>query len=95
MTDSCQSGAPRHLYRRWVKMDANQTRVVIADDHPLLVKAISQVLEDAKTFEVVGSASSGLQVEPLVSRTRPNLVLLDVQMPGLDGLSCLGNVIPT
>jgi DNA-binding NarL/FixJ family response regulator len=71
-------------------MDANsQTRVVIADDHPLLVKAISQILEDAKTFEVVGSASSGLQVEPLVARTHPDLVLLDIQMPGLDGLSCL------
>jgi len=71
-------------------MDAkSQTRVVIADDHPLLVKAISQILEDAKTFEVVGSTSSGLQVEPLVSRTSPDLVLLDVQMPGLDGLSCL------
>jgi DNA-binding NarL/FixJ family response regulator len=67
----------------------SQTRVVIADDHPLLVKAISQIIEDAKTFEVVGSASSGLQVEPLVSRTSPDLVLLDVQMPGLDGLSCL------
>jgi DNA-binding NarL/FixJ family response regulator len=37
----------------------------------------------------VGTATSGLQAEPLVSRTLPDLVLLDLQLPGLDGLSCL------
>ena len=64
-------------------------RVVIAEDHPLMLSAISQVLDDAKGFEVVGTATSGLQVEPLVSRTRPDLVLLDLQLPGLDGFSAL------
>ena len=43
----------------------------------------------ADGFAVVGTANSGLQVEPLVSRTRPDLVLLDLHLPGLDGLSCL------
>ena len=37
----------------------------------------------------MGTATSGLQAEPLVSRTQPDLVLLDLQLPGLDGLSCL------
>ena len=64
-------------------------RVVIAEDHPLMLGAIKETLERADGFSVAGSATSGLQVEPLVSRTRPDLVLLDVQMPGLDGLSCL------
>jgi DNA-binding NarL/FixJ family response regulator len=73
------------------QMDAavSSTRVVIADDHPLMLTATSQVFDDANGFEVVGKATTGHQVEPLVSRTRPNVVLLDLQLPGLDGLACL------
>jgi DNA-binding NarL/FixJ family response regulator len=66
-----------------------QTRVVIVEDHPLMLNAIREMLERAEGFAVVGTATSGLQVEPLVARTRPDLVLLDLQIPGLDGLSCL------
>ena len=65
------------------------TRVVIVEDHPLMLSALRATLEQADGFAVVGTANSGLQVEPLVSRTRPDLVLLDLQLPGLDGLSCL------
>ena len=66
-----------------------QTRVVIVEDHPLMLSALHDTLEHAEGFAVVGTATSGRQVEPLVSRTRPDLVLLDLQLPGLDGLSCL------
>jgi DNA-binding NarL/FixJ family response regulator len=66
-----------------------QTRVVIVEDHPLMLSALRETLERADGFAVVGTANSGLQVEPLVSRTRPDLILLDLQLPGLDGLSCL------
>jgi DNA-binding NarL/FixJ family response regulator len=73
------------------QMDAalSSTRVVIADDHPLMLYATIQTFEDASGFDVVGKATTGHQVEPLVSRTRPSVVLLDLQLPGLDGLSCL------
>jgi DNA-binding NarL/FixJ family response regulator len=64
-------------------------RVVIVEDHPLMQTALEATLERAEGFTVVGTATSGLQAEPLVSRTQPDLVLLDLQLPGLDGLSCL------
>jgi DNA-binding NarL/FixJ family response regulator len=64
-------------------------RVVIVEDHPLMQTALEACLERADGFTVVGTATSGLQAEPLVSRTQPDLVLLDLVLPGLDGLSCL------
>ena len=64
-------------------------RVVIVEDHPLMQSALEATLEGADGFTVVGTATSGLQAEPLVLRTQPDLVLLDLQLPGLDGLSCL------
>lgn len=67
-------------------------RVVIADDHKLIVEGIKRALAEADDFEVVGEATSGSQVLPLVARTSPDLVLLDLRMPGADGLTCLSRI---
>ena len=67
-------------------------RIVIADDHKLIVDGIKRALEGSDDFEVVGEASSGSQVLPLVARTNPDLVLLDLRMPGADGLTCLARI---
>jgi DNA-binding NarL/FixJ family response regulator len=67
-------------------------RVLIADDHRLLVEGTKQALERAGGFEVVGEASNGAQVLPLVRRLRPDLVLLDMRMPQMDGLTCLTKI---
>jgi DNA-binding NarL/FixJ family response regulator len=67
-------------------------RVVIADDHRLIIDGIKRALAEADDFEVVGEASTGSQVMPLVRRTSPDLVLLDLRMPGLDGLTALERI---
>jgi len=67
-------------------------RVLIADDHKLIVDGIKRALEGSGDFEVVGEATSGSQVLPLVGRTNPDLVLLDLRMPGADGLTCLSQI---
>ena len=67
-------------------------RVLIADDHRLIVEGIKRALDDSTDFEVVGEASTGSQVLPLVARTSPDLVLLDLRMPGADGLTCLAQI---
>jgi DNA-binding NarL/FixJ family response regulator len=64
-------------------------RVMIADYHPLIHKAIRECLNDSSDFEYVASAFSGSQVRALVARTGPELVLLDLHLPDIDGLDCL------
>jgi DNA-binding NarL/FixJ family response regulator len=67
-------------------------RVLIADDHKLIVDGIKRSLEESSGFEVVGEASSGSKVLPMVGQTNPDLVLLDLRMPGADGLTCLAKI---
>jgi DNA-binding NarL/FixJ family response regulator len=67
-------------------------KVVIADDHKLILDGIRRALEATDDFEIVGEANTGSQVMPLVSRHRPDLVLLDLRMPDSDGLTVLGQI---
>jgi DNA-binding NarL/FixJ family response regulator len=67
-------------------------RVLIADDHRLMLEAIRLVLEEAEDIDIVGEATSGSQVLPLIGRTSPELVLLDIRMPEMDGLTCLDRI---
>ena len=65
-----------------------QPRVLIVDDHPLTREALATLLA-GNEFDVVGQASDGQEAIELAGRIRPQLVLLDLSMPGLDGLSAL------
>jgi DNA-binding NarL/FixJ family response regulator len=69
-----------------------RVRVLIADDHRLVLDGIRRTLEADGGFEIVGETQSGTQVLSLVARTRPDLVLLDVRMPHMDGLACLDEI---
>jgi len=62
--------------------------IVIVDDHPLTREALSSLL-GAHGFQVIGCASDGAEAIQEVGRLQPDLVLLDLSMPGLDGLAAL------
>ncbi|HEX4679780.1 MAG TPA: response regulator transcription factor [Gaiellaceae bacterium] len=64
-------------------------RILLADDHPLFLVGVRATLEADGGFEVVGEAHSGPEVLPLAGRSQPDVVLLDIVMPGIDGLGCL------
>jgi two-component system nitrate/nitrite response regulator NarL len=67
-------------------------RVLIADDHPLMLQGIRRALEASDDIEVVGEARSGEEALALVERRQPNLILLDLHMPGIGGLECLEQI---
>lgn len=61
-------------------------RVFIADDQPLMRQGFRMILSSQPGIEVVGEAEDGLSALDGVERTRPDVVLMDIRMPGLDGI---------
>ena len=60
--------------------------VLIVDDHPLLRAGLQCLLDATEDMRVVGATGSGLEAVALVARLHPDLVLMDVSMPGMDGV---------
>jgi DNA-binding NarL/FixJ family response regulator len=67
--------------------ETNAARLVVADDHALLRSGIRSMLADEPGLEVVGEAANGLEALDVCRRLRPDLVLMDVRMPQMDGLA--------
>ena len=61
-------------------------RVAIAEDHALVREGLRAILEPQEDIEVVGEAGDGVQALDVVARERPDVLLLDIQMPALDGI---------
>lgn len=66
----------------------SQTRVttLVVDDSPFMLKILTQVLEAAGDFDLVGTATNGCQALGNISMLSPDLVLMDIHMPGLNGI---------
>jgi DNA-binding NarL/FixJ family response regulator len=69
-----------------------KTKVLIADDHPLVRSGVRRALDAEQDIEVVGEATNGAKVLPLIGQTGPDVVVLDISMPQLDGLACLDQI---
>src|ERR1700728_3714319 len=64
-------------------------RVLIADDHPIVRDGLKKLLSLEEDFQIVGAASDGCEVLDRVQELDPDVLLLDLRMPNLDGLSAL------
>jgi len=68
-------------------------RIVIADDHPIVRSGLSGSLGSQPDFEVVGEAATGLEALDLANTLDPDIVLMDIRMPELDGASATRRII--
>jgi DNA-binding NarL/FixJ family response regulator len=77
-------------------MKTNSTkpiRVILADDHPIVRAGIRETLKALPGIEVVGEATDGREAVDLVKSARPDVVFMDISMPGLNGLEATERII--
>ena len=67
-------------------------RLLIVDDHPVVRDGLRGMLASEADFEVVGEAASGAEAVLLTERERPDVVLMDLQMPGVDGATATAEI---
>ncbi len=71
----------------------NRIRVLVADDSPFICRLLSSYLHYSSDFQVVGTALNGIQAFKLVKELRPDVVTLDLEMPGMVGLEVLQSIM--
>lgn len=70
-------------------------RVMVVDDHPIVRQGLVSVLSDEEDLEVVGEAASAIEALAKVGRLRPDVLLLDLEMPDLDGVAAIPQLLAT
>ncbi len=71
----------------------NRVRVLLADDHVLVRAGLRKLLESTPDLDVIGEAGDGLAVLALVAELQPSLVVMDISMPGLNGLDTTARLV--
>src|SRR5262249_40237668 len=71
----------------------NPVRILVADDHSLVRASLRSLLTDNSGIAVVAEANDGRQAVELVGQHRPDLVLMDISMPGLNGLEATRQIV--
>jgi DNA-binding NarL/FixJ family response regulator len=75
-----------------VNAKRNATRVLIVDDHPLLRKGVSQLIDQEKDLAVVGEAEDGHKAISAIETTKPDVALIDITLNGTSGIELVKNI---
>ncbi len=67
-------------------------KILIADDHPILRQGLATVLNQEEDLEVVGFAENGLEAVARAKELRPDIILMDLQMPEMDGVEAIHQI---
>jgi DNA-binding NarL/FixJ family response regulator len=70
-------------------------RIMVVDDHPIVRQGLVAALEDESDFQVVGAASSAEEALTLAGQHRPDVVLLDLELPGISGVEAIPRLLET
>jgi DNA-binding NarL/FixJ family response regulator len=63
-----------------------KTRIVLADDHPIVLTGLRNLIESESDFKIVGEATSGPEALKTIHDTRPDIAIVDISMPGMSGI---------
>lgn len=76
-------------------MESEKIRVLIADDHPLFRDGMHGLLDSVPDTEVIGEAASGEEAVTLAETLQPDVILMDIKMPGINGLQAMREILHT
>lgn len=73
-------------------MTEEHARLLIVDDHPVVRAGLRGMLSGQPDFEVIGEAANGAEAVAMTKRLQPNVVLMDLRMPEMDGVTAIGKI---
>lgn len=77
------------------KNNPGAIRVLIVDDQQIIIDGLAALLKDVKEIEIAGSCSDPLLIMNVVEKYKPDVILMDLNMPGKDGIECVKEVLET
>jgi DNA-binding NarL/FixJ family response regulator len=70
-------------------------RILIVEDHPMFRDGLFKMLETVEGFEVVGEAASGEEAVELAEQLKPNIILMDINLPKMSGIEAAKRIVQT
>lgn len=71
---------------------SSRIRILIADDHPVVLEGIASFIKTLPQYELIGKATNGSEVVELYQELCPDITVMDLKMPGLDGLQAIAHI---